>query len=348
MKYSILILLILFISPSLAQTYEESIYLKAKQDFEVYEKKHGRFIQTPNAKIHFLTWGKSSGIPLIWAHGSFSNSYELFHIAEYLVDAGYYIIALDYYGHGQSSLPDSEVSLYHVADDIKFLMDHFKIDKAVIGGWSRGGYISTAFYDTYPGSTLALILEDGGSVATNFNYHKLDQDSLVKLVESFDVESYLEADTTFKSEKEAFYSLYDPKEETSQFQLLAWIREVGNDKWAVNPKLFELFHHQNSEEILNVILKPTTTPLFAASMSMIYPKVIFRNLDIPILILDPVSENDLFPFEEENERLRQMFPELIHHKVYKDTGHKIHGEQPLRFVRDLSDFLGHVKKFYDF
>ncbi len=117
---------------------ENKIFWEAKQEFRKFESEHGHFIKTPNAKVHYLTWGNPNDLPLIWSHGSFSNGYELLHVADNLVDAGYYIIAVDYYGHGQTSLPSHDVSLYHVADDIKFLMDHLKIDKAVIGGWSRG------------------------------------------------------------------------------------------------------------------------------------------------------------------------------------------------------------------
>jgi pimeloyl-ACP methyl ester carboxylesterase len=43
-----------------------------------------------------------------------------------------------------------------------------KIEKAIIGGWSRGGTISSAFYDAYPETVQALIFEDGGSVAWDF------------------------------------------------------------------------------------------------------------------------------------------------------------------------------------
>ena len=352
MKNCILIFLLLFVNSGFAQTYKESaevvnkedIYKSAKQEFEVYEELHGNFIETPNAKIHYLTWGKPSNMPLIWSHGSFSNSYELLNVADDLADAGYYVIAIDYYGHGQSSLPEKEVSLYHIADDIKYIMDHLEIDKSIIGGWSRGGYISTAFYDAYPESTLALILEDGGSVATNFNYHRLNQDSLDGLVNSFGVENFVEADTAFKSEKEAFFSIYNFNEEETQFQLLAWIREVEKGSWAANPELFDLFHHCNTEQILDAILRPTKVPLFAASMSILEPRIIFRNLDIPMLILDPISRNDLFPFEQENKKLQERFPDLIDHKIYKNTGHNIHEEHPKQFVHDLAEFLKWVKE----
>lgn len=150
-------------------------YDSAKAEFDHYEKVHGGFIPTTNVKMHYLQWGNPKDIPLIWIHGSFTNGYELADLANAIVGKGYHLIAIDYYGHGLTSIPRHEVSLYHVADDIKALMDAKKFKKAVIGGWSRGGVIATAFYDTYPDRVLGLILEDGGSVSTNTNYHKMNE-----------------------------------------------------------------------------------------------------------------------------------------------------------------------------
>jgi hypothetical protein len=110
----------------------EILYQEAKVDFVKFESKHGKFIQTENVSMHYLTWGSPKGIPLIWSHGSFTNSYELICIANSLVKAGYYIIAVDYYGHGLTAIPSHEVSLYHLADDIKLLMDQLKIKNSLL------------------------------------------------------------------------------------------------------------------------------------------------------------------------------------------------------------------------
>jgi alpha-beta hydrolase superfamily lysophospholipase len=89
-----------------------------RRNVQQFEKAHGHFVQTKNTNMHYLTWENASGIPLVWAHGSFTNAYELLPIADSLVKAGYFIIAIDYYGHGQTLIPRHEVSLYDVADDI--------------------------------------------------------------------------------------------------------------------------------------------------------------------------------------------------------------------------------------
>ena len=97
-------------------------YDSARVEYTQFEKKHGRFVQTKNAKMHYLEWGNPRHIPFIWVHGSFTNAYEFADLSKELVQKGYYVIAIDYYGHGQTPIPTHDVSLYHVADDIKTLM----------------------------------------------------------------------------------------------------------------------------------------------------------------------------------------------------------------------------------
>lgn len=105
----------------------QPVNIKAKYDsaqvaFTQFEKKHGGFIQTKNVKMHYLEWGNPRHTPFIWIHGSFTNAYEFADLAKELVQKGYYVIAIDYYGHGQTPIPAQDVSLYHVADDINTLM----------------------------------------------------------------------------------------------------------------------------------------------------------------------------------------------------------------------------------
>lgn len=317
-------------------------YDSARVAFENFEKKHGGFITTRNVKMHYLELGNPKDEPLIWAHGSFTNGYELMDIAGKLVDKGYYLVAIDYYGHGQTPIPAHEVSLYHVADDIKALMEAKKIKKAVVGGWSRGGSIATAFYDAYPGSVSGLILEDGGSVAVNSHYQQMaDAELKSRVADIFkDKVEY----GRFDSEFEAYKAYYDQSSGGLQFELLAWLSKDKEGKWSIGAGLEELFHMKTAEQFLGNILRPAQSTLFARSMAVMEPEIIYRNLDVPLLILDPISDQDIQPFEKANEKLRSLHPELITHKIYEQTGHNIHYEKPDAFVKDAGEFLKIVRK----
>lgn len=323
------------------RTKAEKLYQEAKKDFARFEKKHGAFIQTKNVRMHYLTWGSPTGIPLIWSHGSLTNGYELFDVAESLVKAGYYVIAIDYYSHGQTAVPSHAVSLYHVADDIVVLMDQLKIQKAIIGGWSRGGFISTAFYDAYPERVLGLILEDGGSVNMNTYYHKMEPQKLESTLKK--IERDWPADTSYAREFDAYYANYDLSGTGNQFPLLAWITKNAEGRWAVGPGILNLFNMSTAEQWSTNILRPTRAPLFAESMAILEPKIVYRNLRVPLLILDPVSKDDFMPFEEENTALQKQHTAFIIHKIYENTGHNIHYERPKQFVADLAYFLKKIK-----
>jgi pimeloyl-ACP methyl ester carboxylesterase len=317
-------------------------YDSARIAFENFESKHGGFVTTRNVRMHYLEWGNPKDVPLIWAHGSFTNGYELMDIADKLTAKGYYLIAIDYYGHGQTKIPEHEVSLYHVADDIKALMEAKKIKKAVIGGWSRGGSIATAFYDTYPESVSGLVLEDGGSVAVNSHYQQMPKTELKSRIKAIfkDKTEYGRFDTEF----EAYKAYYDYSSGGLQFELLAWLNKDREGKWSIGAGLEELFHMKTAEQFLGNILRPAQSTLFARSMAVMEPEIIYRNLDVPMLILDPISDQDIQPFEKANEKLRSLHRELITHKIYEQTGHNIHYEKPDAFVTDVGEFLKIVKK----
>jgi hypothetical protein len=121
-------------TPVMDKTKARELFDQAKTNYEAYELEHGGWIQTKNVRMHYLQWKNPTGTPLVWANGTFSTAYEMAPVAEQLVKAGYRIIAIDYYGHGQTPIPKHDVSIYHVADDMAALLDSLGIDKAVIGG----------------------------------------------------------------------------------------------------------------------------------------------------------------------------------------------------------------------
>lgn len=344
--YFILIVLVCAALNAKGQTEERTgnlgkSFLQAKHQFAEFEKTHGHFVQTPNVRMHYLTWGNPTDMPLIWCHGSLTNGYEWLNIADSISEKEFYVIAIDYYGHGQTAIPPKDVSLYHVADDISCLMDSLGIKKAVVGGWSRGGFIATAFYDAYPERVLGLILADGGSVSTNTHYHQLKDSELEKRLQQIDAE--MPKDTSYGSQMEAYTAIYDHQAKGSQFELLAWITPMANQRWAICPGVLSLFNMQNSRQWRNNIQRSTAVPLFAESMSILEPKIIYRNLHVPMLILDPVEDNDPFPFTKENQALARKHPSFIKHIVYESTGHNMHGAKPQKFIQDIKDFLQSVR-----
>jgi pimeloyl-ACP methyl ester carboxylesterase len=259
---------------------------------------------------------------------------------------GLYVIAIDYYGHGLTPIPAKDVSLYHVADDIHFLLQNLKIKKAIVGGWSRGGAIATAFYDAYPESVLGLILEDGGSVAWSVNDHKKDIDTLTNEIRN----SYQNRppQRIFTSDLELYQLIYkknftqknDLKLRKETYSFLARAKQDTAGSWKLDPGVSDFVCLRTADQLLTLKHRPLAGhTLFGISTEMMNPRIIYRNLDVPMLIYDPVSENDWFAFEAENRKLQLEHPDFITLKVYEKTGHAVKDERTEDFYRDLSVFV---------
>jgi hypothetical protein len=62
---------------------------------------------------------------------------------------------------------------------------------------------------------------------------------------------------------------------------------------------------QNKDQFLDNIQRPTAVPLFAVSIANLEPKTIYRNLHVPMLILDSTGKSDMQPFEQQNAELQK-------------------------------------------
>jgi pimeloyl-ACP methyl ester carboxylesterase len=98
-------------------------------------------------KIYYAIWG--DGSPLILLHGGLGNT-EYFGGQVRELAKQYKVIAMDSRGHGRSTRDAQVYSYGLMAKDVIALMDHLKIDKASIVGWSDGGIIGLDIAMNYP------------------------------------------------------------------------------------------------------------------------------------------------------------------------------------------------------
>lgn len=319
---------------------KDTAYQQALANYQTFEQEHGHFLQTPNVKLHYLTFGDPANTAMIWAHGTFGSAYGFADIAKEISDLGFYVIAIDYYGHGQTGYPTHEVSLYHLADDIRFLMDQLEIKRTIVGGLSRGGSVASAFYDAYPDRTLAIVLEDGGSVSWVNEVHKIGLEEARKRLGEF----VLPEMPLFERKSEAFWHYNKGTDKGSKNWLINSLRQDANGLWGYNPGLYQWLGEDSLQGALDGAFRPTIVPLFEASTTMMQPKIIYRNLHVPLLIFDPIDERDwMKDFLAANQALQQQHPNLITHLVYEETGHTVHFERPERFTKDLIAFLKKVQ-----
>jgi pimeloyl-ACP methyl ester carboxylesterase len=72
----------------------------------------------------------------------------------------YRVIAPDFRGHGDSEVTPGPYTMDALAEDVARLLDGLRVERAVVGGLSMGGYVAFAFWRRFPARVRALLLCD--------------------------------------------------------------------------------------------------------------------------------------------------------------------------------------------
>ena len=117
----------------------------------------GQFFDSNGVKIHYTVEGQ--GEPVILVHGFAANAdanWRVPGITEALAKE-YQVICLDNRGHGLSDKPHEQLKYgVEFCNDIVRLMDHLKIQKAHVIGYSMGSFITLKLGTLYPDRLLSF------------------------------------------------------------------------------------------------------------------------------------------------------------------------------------------------
>jgi len=124
------------------------------------------YLDRDGVRVHYEDSGGNGGddrMPILLTHG-FSASTGMWRGQVEALGGQYRLIRMDMRGHGETlcHMDDDLFSQHHVVEDMRALLDHLGIEKAVIGGHSLGGFMSLAFHVRYPDRVTALILQGCG------------------------------------------------------------------------------------------------------------------------------------------------------------------------------------------
>jgi pimeloyl-ACP methyl ester carboxylesterase len=306
-----------------------------------YERSHGRFVTVNGIRMHYLEWGEPNGVPLVWAHGSASTGYEIRAVAPRLAQAGYRVLAVDYRGHGLTRVTDFDFGIYHIADDLSGLLDHLRIRAAVFGGASKGGFVAAAVYDQYPNRVLGLLMADGGTWSNQWVFDRqTPEEARQRLMDPLPL-------ITGASEFDVFVRVVGniPPGDLKVDWLFDMLMRIGpsqNGEWAFLPNFDRMMG--SSEATAAGLTRPTTLPPLQWSQHAMIPRMVFRRLHVPMMILDPQEERDHLPVTDQNERLAKDHPDLVIHRIYPQSGHNIFQSRPDWFVRDAVALLDQVRR----
>lgn len=101
------------------------------------------FIDVDGGKIYYATYGKPDGAPVVLLHGGMGNSdHWAFQVPALADTQKLNVIVIDSRGQGRSTRTKSAPSYDAMATDTLAVMDHLKVGKAAIVGWSDGGEVA--------------------------------------------------------------------------------------------------------------------------------------------------------------------------------------------------------------
>jgi len=122
------------------------------------------FQTSDGVSIYYEEHGK--GLPVVLAYGIGGNA-GMWQPNVDALAARHRLILWEPRGHARSESPEdpARVTFGHWVLDLHDLLDHLKLDQAVVGGLSLGGGIATRFTLKHPDRVMALVVVDSSSAA---------------------------------------------------------------------------------------------------------------------------------------------------------------------------------------
>jgi 3-oxoadipate enol-lactonase len=143
------------------------------------------------AELYYEDTGKPTGVPIVLIHG-FPFSHEMWRPQVEPLQDRFRVIAYDVRGHGRSEVGDGQYTIELFVDDLIGLLDHLKVEEAVLCGLSMSGYIALRAVERNPERCRVLILCDTSSEADT-NEAKLRRAASMRTVKRDGVKAYAEA-----------------------------------------------------------------------------------------------------------------------------------------------------------
>ncbi len=118
-------------------------------------------LERPGARLAAQGWGQSAGEPMLALHGWRDNSASFLPLSTYL--SGYYLVALDFPGHGHSDHrpPGAGYLFVDFVADVAFAVQQLAWERFHLVGHSLGANVSLAYSAAFPERVKSLVLIDG-------------------------------------------------------------------------------------------------------------------------------------------------------------------------------------------
>ena len=129
-----------------------SLQIKQSPDVkQLYQLPDG--VEVPIARgegEYIYSWHKGSGPAVLLIHDAGLSSKSLVPLWHHVYQAGHRVITFDLRGHGKSTDCKEGIDFDLLTEDLKAVMDHYKLDDVMIIGHSLGSYLSLRLLNAYP------------------------------------------------------------------------------------------------------------------------------------------------------------------------------------------------------
>ncbi len=246
------------------------------------------------------------GKPIVLIH-AFPTDRRLFELARNQIEdifrdsKIFRIISIDLWGFGQSSPTDGlAVTMSDYAAEVNQLLEYLKIDKAIIGGESMGGYVTLAFYEKFPNKAEGLILSNTQSIADTSETKAKREATAIDVLEN----------GTEKLTKEFSAKALSANAPKRTKLFLQYILEK-QDKMAI------------ASALRGMALRNDTSHLLA-------------NSSLPILILAGENDTVISPEQSRNMHALAKNSKLV---IIPNAGHLTSLEQPYKWIWAVVDMF---------
>jgi pimeloyl-ACP methyl ester carboxylesterase len=121
------------------------------------------YFDSNGVKIHYVVKGNAHGEPVLLIHGFTVNIEAQWAPVIKALGKDYKVIAFDVRGHGGSEKPhDPKKYGPEMVKDAVRLLDHLKIDKAHVVGYSMGGDLALRMVTLYPDRVRTAVIAGKG------------------------------------------------------------------------------------------------------------------------------------------------------------------------------------------